>query len=561
MSHILLAIGDRELRRLVSDELKKVTSLSDLNLTRVSEFSTAQESLEDNEDISLVVIDYDLAYQRGQISCDMKNQPVAMAAKSGEFEDTPRFLILGPVTRADDAQAISLLTNTETIDSQQMFYPDKANQQPFIVSKIISMAGNPHAADPGPEKLKGLIEVVIDNSNLVHCSTRLIFPDGRNTQRYSKNFQYDSGIKKILELCTNTLMESEISAQSFRDNYEMIGQKTREILNFHEATKRAIINLIHRVNGVKNIWIQFRVPYRNMPSIPFEAILQCDRFDEQEQDSESSFQLVHSPVYRVVGDPSAPESELRAPFLSGLHKGVSKKISCLVIDASTSGPVDRRIDSGLPASLDKISEYGAREIDIVSTQFSEMSQQGVVIEIGSISFESDAERQDPVGALSDKIASSKWDIIHFSGHSYFKAGANPDQDDGYIFLPGKRAAIPVNIIQVADWFNRANLVFMSSCQSAEPAFVNALAERGIPTIIGFRWKVSSIGATQFAGLFYYNLFHGEKTGDIEPAFVEAQRSLMDPSKYPLPSSFSDEALWSKPDERAWASPMLVMQNV
>ena len=153
-----------------------------------------------------------------------------------------------------------------------------------------------------------------------------------------------------------------------------------------------------------------------------------------------------------------------------------------------------------------------------------------------------------------------WTIIHFSGHSIFKPGNKQISDRGYIFLPGERA-IPVKIMTVVEWFRKASLVYMSSCQSAEPAFVNALAEEGgIPTIIGFRWQVSSLGATQFAGLFYLNLFR-DKTGDIESAFVEAQRCLVDPGKYPLPREIRKNKIWANPEVKAGASPMLVMQDV
>jgi hypothetical protein len=261
-----------------------------------------------------------------------------------------------------------------------------------------------------------------------------------------------------------------------------------------------------------------------------------------------------------VSKSSGSEIKLRLPLMSGLQKNCVKKINCLIIDASTSGLVDTSIDDELPDSLDEIEHYSSTEIEKVTEIFTGMKDKGVVRKIETVKFDSAEEIEDPVLTLSKKFKSPEWDIIHFSGHSFFKAGKNGSADKGYIFLPGKPAAIPVGIKTVADWFKSANLVYLSSCQSAEPAFINALAERGIPTIIGFRWNVSGIGAAQFAGLFYYNLFHGDRTGDIEPAFVEAQRSLMDPKEYPLPDDFRRNQIWAEPDKRAWASPMLVMQN-
>ena len=565
MSRILLAIGDRDLRGQVAEELKNAPELESQQFVRVSEFATALDAIEDSDDVSLIVMDYDLAYERGDSSSDIINQPVKLATDLAANAKAPGILVLGPITRSEDIQRISLLDKTETIDSQQIFDPDIDRQRPFIVSKIISMLDDDLEDPVDPEPSKGLIELVIDSHDMVHCTTGL-FTDGYYTQcSNNRDFKYDSSIKRMLEVLTQNLshqQDANDSDDTFINTYKLVGEKTRDILNHNDDAKLAIRDLIHKAHGVDNIWIRFRVPYRNMPNIPFEAILQCDRLDDQE--ARSNFQLIHSPVYRVVGDPGSPGTKLRAPILSGLRKNAPKKISCLVIDALTSGSVDTSIDSELPDSLDEIEDSGLSEIETVSSLFSEMSDKGVVVKFDSVTFETDQEKENPAAVLAAKFKSRDWDIVHFSGHSFFKEGDenNADKpDQGYIFLPGKLFAVPVSIKQVADWFGGASLVYMSSCQSAEPGFVSALAERGIPTMIGFRWNVSSVGAAQFASLFYYNLFHGAKTGDIEPSFVEAQRSLMDPVNYPLPRSLVEETIWTHPDKRAWASPMLVMQNV
>jgi len=560
MPQVLIAMNNEELRGEVKQIVDQAPELENLKCQRVSEFATAKEAIEDNKDIVLVVIDYDINTERGVIRCDVDNKPVALASDLANDETGPKFLILGPITKISDIQKISLLNNAETIDSQQLFLPDSESNKSFVLLKIISMIGN-FEGQSSQQDLKGLIELELDNDCMVHCRTGVVTDDGYYVNRSNESFQFDSSIWDDLELGSKTLANMNLPADNFISHYEMIGKKTRQILNFNEVNKRAIINLISKVGSVDNVWIRFHVPYRDMPSIPFEAVLQCDGFEEQNSKQCSSFQLAHSPVYRIVSKSIGSEIKLRLPILSGLKKSSIPKINCLIIDASTSGTVDTSKDKELPDSLDKIEHYGLTEIEKVMEIFTEMKDKGIVRKIDTVKFDTDEELDDPILTLSEKFESEQWDIIHFSGHSFFRAGKKGKPDKGYVFLPGKQVAKPVGIKMVANWFESANLVYLSSCQSAEPAFVNALAERGIPTIIGFRWNVSGRGAAQFAGLFYYNLFHGDRIGDIEPAFVEAQRSLMDPSEYPLPDAFQKNQIWADPDERAWASPMLVMQNV
>ncbi len=558
MSRILIAVADTELRKQICEFLNDEKELENTVVEEFSDYACITTALSKHDDVALVVIDYDLGYETDKSTGKPLNQSVLLAQNLAKGETGPGLLILGPVTISTDWQKIALLRQAKIIEIGDMYRPSPDHTRPFFVSMILNMIEYFPAHIEQDEVPRGLIELTIDDNDFVHCRTALIYKDGHPRHRFSKDFPYDSKIKKIMKALTLSLSNMEIDREEFLVNYRLIGEKTRDILNYDEATMRAAMELILRAKGVDNVWVRFRVPYRNMPPIPFEAILQCDLYDEEK--TTSDFQLAHSPVYRVVGDPRSPGSQLQLPMLSALHENTPENISCLIIDASTSGLVDRGFDKDLPETLDEISEYGAKEIETVLTLFSNMKKVGAVTEICVEDFKTDEAKNDPIAVLDEIFKSRNWDIIHFCGHSFYKTGEDSTRDKAYIFLPGDGMAIPVSIKKVANWFSGANLVYMSSCQSAEPAFVNALAERDIPTIIGFRWNVTSIGATQFAGLFYHNLFH-DRMGDVEPAFVEAQRTLMDPANYQLPRIFRKNRIWKQPDARAWASPMLVMQNV
>jgi len=555
MAKILILTRDTDQRIEFRHDLAAESELEQVEIAIFGDYSSLATELVGDDEVLLVVINYELSYQIDDTSKEKVNETVALARKLSE-KNGPPVLFIGPVDRSEDARVISRLQGVESIEARYMFDMDAGGKRRFYVSRILEMIDGPQAQQDEPETPTGLIELAIDDKDSVHCATTLIYRGGRSLNCVGSDFPYDSNKKKLLAYITQQLSE-ETNFEEFIEGYGIVGELTRDILNYDEATKAAISGLVDRVGGVRNVWIRFRVPYRKMSKIPFEAVLRCDHFKDS---GPPEFQLKYSPVYRVVGDPSSPESELKFPMLSGLRENSPKRISCLIIDATTSGIVDRGNDSDLPANLPDIEENIRQEIEFVEETFEKVKQSGSISKIGKIDFSSDAEKNDPLAALDEIVKSNKWDIIHFSGHSIFKPGNKQISDRGYIFLPGKRA-IPVMIMTVVEWFRKASLVYMSSCQSAEPAFVNALAEEGgIPTIIGFRWQVSSLGATQFAGLFYLNLFR-DKTGDIESAFVEAQRCLVDPGKYPLPRELRKNKNWKKLDVKAGASPMLVMQDV
>ena len=555
MKKILVAARDPDLRRQVAEDLGGEPELGRFEHVVVDSFaSLLKESVKGES--ALIMLDYGLSPVAVDAGDDEVSETVEVARDLNESQGVP-VLFIGPVERPVDDQVIKLRNDMDAIKLDDMFMLALDSSKPFFIAKILAMIAGVRKEES--DKPRGLIELTISDDDTVRCATMLIYRGGRFLNCFNKNFHYDSHFKKHLEYLTKQLSK-ETDRDDFIGGYEFIGRITRNIMNYDEGTKWAINNLVHKSGGVDNVWIRFRVPYRNMSQIPFEAVLRCDHFEEEEED-DTDFQLRYSPVYRVVGNPSAAGKEPRFPILSGLQENSPERINCLVIDATSSGLVDNEQHyPDMPDMLPEISENARKEIEFVTEIFQQMKDTGVIFRFEQISFATEAEKEDPSAALDRVIRSDKWDIIHFNGHSIYLAGDKPINDRGYVFLPGKIGAVPVPIKVVADWFNQANLVYMSSCQSAEPAFVNALAERGIPTIIGFRWQVSSNGAAQFAGLFYHNLFH-EKTGNIEPAFVEAQRCLMDPDNYPLPDDLRTDTVWTNPDIKAWASPMLVMQNV
>ena len=310
--------------------------------------------------------------------------------------------------------------------------------------------------------------------------------------------------------------------------------------------KSAIGKLIIEV-GVENLWIRFRVAHRDMSATPFEAILQCD----SEENEADEFHLEYSPVYRIA-DSTLTGDSIRPPLFNGTGR-TDRNLKCLVIDASTSGPPKPLGNLTFPY-LDEMPN-GREEAETVAAMFGDQRQSGLISDVNLVTFDDEEALQNPVEFMKEKFDRATWDIVHFIGHSIFGARENQTDEDACIFLPGRSQPVPVHILMFADWLRDTRFVYLSSCQSAEVGFIHALAEKGIPSIIGYRWKVADHGAKIFASHFYRHLFESNEHRSVEAAFAYTQRVLKTPERHT--SDFSA----GETDKHIWAYPMLMMQNL
>ena len=543
MSTILVAIGDRIARRSFAAAIKESPELERFSIKRSSNFAGLSESLEDIADVSLIVMDYDLPPGRLLDPGEDGNLPVGLATS---FDDNgPRCLILGPLAKAD-RHRFELCENCAWIPMTDFLDPLNDSGSVFGTSKIARMLASAAPEGDPPAQEGGVIDLIIGRLNTMSCNTYLV-EYGRFIPLHSREpFHYDSGIVDDMAIYTQNLSdENQLTPEAFLSNYRSIGRKARAILNNHGDTRDAIRDLIAKVGGREKIWVRFLMFHDDLPVAPFEAILQCDLEDDQNDD----FQLAYSPVYRIVRGANQLGTSIRTPILSKHINRNPDKISCLVINASTSGPVNP-VD-GISFPKLKAIDSAAKETQNVVQIFTDMKAAGLVSKIDCLNFDSDAEKRDPAAAMRDKLTQRKWDIVHYNGHSYF--GGDDGNAQGYVFLPGDSLAQPVNIDILSDWCRNTDFVFMSSCQSAAPGFIHALAGKGIPMIVGYRWKVSDSGAACFAERFYRELFNDNKIGNIESAFSVAQRSLKSQQNGSLPENVHDMTVW--------ASSMLVLQNV
>jgi hypothetical protein len=493
-------------------------------------------------DIAFVVLCYDLS-----AGAAAKGDPSLLLDLVRRLDaDNRQGIILGPVNDDGDRFEMLRLRGFRIIDEKDIFISsDQA--PPLLVEHISHMAraGTAASGRPAETVKKGLVEITIEDKNVGRCRTTLII-DSYPMHHADEIFHCDNRVfTDLLDYTSNLNSHAELNKfDGVLKNFRSVGRKTREMLLDAANVKMAINDLIQKVGSTEKVWFRFKVTRRTAPQIPFEAILRCD---EQHDDAEAEFQLALSPVYRVTFA-SHLGKDLRPPLFtdSGPRR---TPVNCLIINAATDGPPEPRPHITFP-SLDPI-DYAKEEAETVK----EIIRRRYGNQPRLIDFADEEAKSDPMELLDRTFKETQWDLVHFIGHSYYKAPTEERREGAYVFLPSPRFPIPVPITQFAGWLTRSSFVYLSSCESAENGFIQALAAKPIPTIVGYRWKVSDYGAKAFAKKFYENLLDPVKPISIEEAFALAQRYLKDPdtSGGELPADWARMPIW--------AYPMLVMQNV
>ena len=109
--------------------------------------------------------------------------------------------------------------------------------------------------------------------------------------------------------------------------------------------------------------------------------------------------------------------------------------------------------------------------------------------------------------LCNKLKERRWSVVHFAGHSFIEPGNSQQgtKEDAQLALSVKaRSKMPFSdfIAMLPD----AQLLFLSSCQSGNLAFLRRAMAESIPAIVGYVWPVRDIVAYNMAKAYYSALF-------------------------------------------------------
>ena len=138
------------------------------------------------------------------------------------------------------------------------------------------------------------------------------------------------------------------------------------------------------------------------------------------------------------------------------------------------------------------------------------------------------ESREPVTleAFHDALFSFRPQVLHFVGHGDFDS----HRAEGYLFFEGtNREKDPISswrLAQLATSVGSLRLAFLNACQGAATSEIDrlggvaaALAQKGIPAVIGMQFEVTDGAAIEFAGKFYQRLAQG---APVDTAVQEAR---------------------------------------
>ena len=155
-----------------------------------------------------------------------------------------------------------------------------------------------------------------------------------------------------------------------------------------------------------------------------------------------------------------------------------------------------------------------------------------------------------------ELQKANYDIVHYAGHGVHNA-SSPDESCLYFWEEENRqgSVVPMTAAELGVLLGQsdARMMYLSSCYGTATGsktalldddflgLADAVAQAGIPSVLGFRWPVSDAGACQLALSFY--------------------RSLLEQGSPPIALWMArcEQAALNKGDT-AWLTPILIHQE-
>jgi CheY-like chemotaxis protein len=245
-------------------------------------------------------------------------------------------------------------------------------------------------------------------------------------------------------------------------------------------------------------------------------------------DEPAEYLVLEHPVCRFVRD-AFPKRDVLSPEVFAS----TEQLRVLVVASNTEPPID-----GVDIEAQKLTQYLRRQ-DYIPVNVQHIATKDATYE-----------------RVKDELRNGKYDIIHYAGHGSYEA-QSPEESSLY-FWAGKNkqggiVPMPANELKMLLAQSEARLAYLSCCYGAaaggEEALLDddflgladAVAQAGIPSVVGCRWPLSDVAAPKLALAFYGSLL---KQGSPEIALWSARCEL---------------AGWNRNDP-TWLSPVLIHQE-
>lgn len=324
-------------------------------------------------------------------------------------------------------------------------------------------------------------------------------------------------IREKVNRLDKKLDEKDIEYSDWKEKLSEIGRNlVQEIIRNNQETLATYCRLRGEVGGAEHFSLRFSTSEEAYPLF-LEAILVPDSWKKDD------FWMLKAPICRHLdlGDP-----ELWPLFEDPESDECTQKINCLIIESDAHGWI-KEFDMTLE-KLNNISTE-AGEIQSKFQRFKKAYRIGRIERLSG---------RDCTKARVENLLTGgeQWHLVHYAGHSLHR------DTGGYVFFLKDGMPDPVDIRFFGGWLRRAKtrLIYLSGCQSCKIAFVRELAQNGVPSAIGFRWKIDDEKAAGHADIFYDNLF---KERSLEEAFLKTRQKVWETNE----------------KHQIWAAPVLMMQ--
>ena len=299
-----------------------------------------------------------------------------------------------------------------------------------------------------------------------------------------------------------------------RDIYRLFADATNQQLG------QAFREMLSEVGGPDKVRVVFGLPNEHQ-ALPVETIKDLERATKAEH-----WYALQSAILRHY-EGSGPSEPL---FWDRPSR--TAPVDCLLVAAD---PRDGMIYEALPQI--------EHEIDEIAKVLRRQKRKGA--NVGAIEVLKLQEKDNPETALGVALAKRPWKLVHFAGHADIDAGDGERGASGAIALSPAREAV-LDFAQFARALPAVQFLFVSSCRSANAAFLQEAIRQSVPAVLGYRWPVYDEDARDLAAAFYDALFAPEG-----PAYRSLGRALSLARKKVFDTYLS---------HFTWASPVLLAKG-
>jgi hypothetical protein len=479
------------------------------NAIRVSNFEKASRELTSTPDLSLVVLSATAPASSSSRKSTTDCGPARDFIRALKRAAAHRTLPVIALATNHDAELAGLISAFE--DSDLLL----ADSQ--CLDRLAKRARDLQLDFPRPPSVLELEVTLQDNNNGLYRLSRY----GRIEDGRSGALRIDPDVLAELVRCSQEL-ETRAGA-GWTALMERVADQLHKLL-FHGGLQNTMLwdhftEMRNTVGGTENVRVFF-TPGAQAQTIVFEALRGADK----------DFWMLKAPItrqYNVAGD--------QRPLFKD-EKSRRGPVNCLILeaDADAGDIAEPRWRHSLNA-LPELDGEAAAVVRILEEARAAGLGVGRVQRL-KISREDDDPIQTVLHALDDGTV---WHLVHFAGHGVLDAECQP----GLVLVARDGGVLPFDALTAK--LRRTQLLFVSSCRSAGPAFLMRVVDNVVPAVLGYRWKVHDFGAARFAAAFYEALFNRGAASfkSLEYAILEARKK-----------AYGDRA-----DEITWASPLLVTQ--